>query len=186
MKMATDLDLDYLCHSLTLDVASVFLQLKRQKSSGEEVGSGAASTSQAQPADPAAAHVNMAEGIVPKGWLDCPCVGDPIGFLIPSKTPISAAYNSRIPEGKRYTPQMVVQAQKELKREIGLVVDLTRSKVYYSPRQWEELGIQYVNIRCQGRPPCSKTASPSSLLPLIDGWMWIRFGPKTLTLSRSW
>ena len=87
---------------------------------------------------------------VPGGWFDCPPCGEPIGLMIPSKTPMSAAYD-KIPAEKRYTPKMIVEEQAALGRQIGLVINLTSSKVYYNARQFEELGVEVTSIQCEGR-----------------------------------
>ena len=108
-----------------------------------------ASTSQATPVIKPVTEDDL--DFVPKGWFSCPNYGEPIGMFIPSKVPLSAAYNKRIPEDKRYTPKNAVEQQEALGRKIGLVINLTRSKAYYAPKQFEEQGIDIQEIRCQGR-----------------------------------
>lgn len=44
-----------------------------------------------------------------------------------------------------------MESQKAKGRDIGLVINLTRSKVYYNVRQFEELGITVTTIPCAGR-----------------------------------
>ncbi|QDZ24112.1 mRNA-capping enzyme [Chloropicon primus] len=108
-------------------------------------------SSSTQPMDPNKDIKEEDLSFVPKGWFDCPPCGEPIGLFIPSKVPLSAAYNSRLPADKWYTPRSIIESQKALGRDIGLVVNLTRSKVYYNARQFEELGVEVVTIECAGR-----------------------------------
>nr|GMC53267.1 mRNA-capping enzyme-like isoform X1 [Ipomoea batatas] len=87
---------------------------------------------------------------VPAGWLNCPPYGDSIGYLIPSKVPLSEAFNKNISRIKRYTPNQAIYEQRCLCREIGLVIDLTNTFRYYPESDWTSQGIRYVKIRCPG------------------------------------
>ncbi|RAL37869.1 hypothetical protein DM860_000563 [Cuscuta australis] len=88
---------------------------------------------------------------IPYGWLSCPPHGDSIGGLIPSKVPLSDAFNKNISRIKRYTPSQAIYDQKCLCREIGLVIDLTNTYRYYPESDWTSQGIRYVKIRCPGQ-----------------------------------
>ncbi|XP_049354303.1 uncharacterized protein LOC125818811 isoform X3 [Solanum verrucosum] len=88
---------------------------------------------------------------VPKGWLYCPPYGDNIGLIIPSKVPLSESFNKNIPPGESYTPKEVIDRQRCLGREIGLVVDLTNTDRYYPESDWTSHGIRHVKIRCPGQ-----------------------------------
>ncbi|KAL1225266.1 hypothetical protein V5N11_036186 [Cardamine amara subsp. amara] len=86
---------------------------------------------------------------LPQGWLNCPRFGQEIGFIIPSKVPLSESYNNDVPCDKRYTfKQWLTNGRKKL----GLVIDLTNTTRYYHPTtELEQEGIDYVKIRCCGR-----------------------------------
>ncbi|XP_050236991.1 uncharacterized protein LOC126686796 isoform X2 [Mercurialis annua] len=98
------------------------------------------------------------EYALPPGWLGCPAYGEAIGRIIPSKVPLSESFNKNIP-GKRYTPQHVINEQRQLGREIGLVIDLTNSVRYYPISAWSEEGISHIKIRCKGRDSVPDDAS---------------------------
>lgn len=88
---------------------------------------------------------------LPKGWLYCPPYGDNIGLIIPSKVPLRESFNKNIPPGESYTPKEVIDKQRCLGREIGLVVDLTNTDRYYPESDWTSHGIRHVKIRCPGQ-----------------------------------
>ncbi|XP_016502326.2 uncharacterized protein LOC107820538 isoform X1 [Nicotiana tabacum] len=88
---------------------------------------------------------------LPSGWLYCPPYGDNIGFIIPSKVPLSESFDKNIPLGERYTPKELIDKQRCLGREIGLVVDLTNTDRYYPESDWTSHDIRHVKIRCPGQ-----------------------------------
>lgn len=53
------------------------------------------------------------------GWLDCPAFGQEIYCMIPSKVPLSDAYNDSIPPGRRYSFKQVVHQQRVLGRKVS-------------------------------------------------------------------
>ncbi|XP_010256688.1 PREDICTED: mRNA-capping enzyme [Nelumbo nucifera] len=87
----------------------------------------------------------------PSGWLDCPSYGQNIGYIIPSKVPLSESFNDSVLPGKRYSLRQVIHQQRVLGRELGLVIDLTNTTRYYSPQDWKKQGIKHVKIACKGR-----------------------------------
>ena len=87
---------------------------------------------------------------LPKGWLDCPDVGEPIELLIPCKVPLGVGWNRYIPQEKRFTPRVVFETQLSLGRQIGLVIDLTNSENFYHSSEWEELNVKHYKIYCRG------------------------------------
>ncbi|CAL4968949.1 unnamed protein product [Urochloa decumbens] len=87
----------------------------------------------------------------PQGWLECPAVGEAIDKLIPSKVPLDETFNESVPPGKRYSYKQVVNKQRKVGREIGLVIDLTNTTRYYSPEEWTKQGTKHVKIPCKGR-----------------------------------
>nr|XP_016459116.1 PREDICTED: uncharacterized protein LOC107782698 [Nicotiana tabacum] len=56
---------------------------------------------------------------LPSGWLYCPPYGDNIGFIIPSKVPLSESFDKNIPLGERYTPKELIDKQRCLGREVS-------------------------------------------------------------------
>ncbi len=128
--------------------------LKRKREEGDDGDEGAEAEGGAGPTTSAAGAKEVKESdfdFVPSGWFDCPRWGEPIGMFIPSKVPLSAAYSKRLPPDKKYTPQDAVEAQKALGREVGLVINLTKSNIYYHTKNFEELGVQVEQIKCAGR-----------------------------------
>ncbi|XP_004301983.1 PREDICTED: mRNA-capping enzyme-like [Fragaria vesca subsp. vesca] len=88
---------------------------------------------------------------LPPGWLDCPSFGQEIHVMIPSKVPLGESYNHHVPPGKRYSFKQVIQKQRQLKRELGLVIDLTNTTRYYPTSDLKKEGIRHVRIPCKGR-----------------------------------
>ncbi|XP_015894469.3 uncharacterized protein LOC107428455 [Ziziphus jujuba] len=88
---------------------------------------------------------------LPPGWLDCPAFGEEICYMVPSKVPLSEAYNDRIPPGGRYSFKQVHHHQRVLGRTLGLVIDLTNTKRYYPTQDLNKDGIKHVKIPCKGR-----------------------------------
>jgi mRNA-capping enzyme len=97
----------------------------------------------------------------PDGWLDCPYQSQPIGCFIASKTPLSSVYDSHVSEKDRYTPSTCLELAKNVGISITLVVDLTNTCRYYNSSAFENEGICYVKIQCEGRnsPPDSLAIS---------------------------
>ncbi|KAE8692424.1 MRNA capping enzyme family protein isoform 3 [Hibiscus syriacus] len=88
---------------------------------------------------------------IPPGWLGCPSVGQEIGCIIPSKTPLGESYNDCVPPGKRYSFKQVIHQQRVLGRKLGLVIDLTNTSRYYQTTDLKKEGIKHVKIQCRGR-----------------------------------
>lgn len=53
------------------------------------------------------------------GWLDCPSFGQVIDCFIPSKVPLSEAFNECIPPGKRYSFKQVIHQQRVMGRKVS-------------------------------------------------------------------
>lgn len=88
---------------------------------------------------------------LPPGWLECPPYGQEIGCIIPSKVPLSEAFNDYVIPGKRYSFKQVIHQQRVLGRKLGLVIDLTNTHRYYPASDWKKEGIKHVKIQCKGR-----------------------------------
>lgn len=81
---------------------------------------------------------------LPPGWLECPPYGQEIGCIIPSKVPLSEAFNDYVIPGKRYSFKQVIHQQRVLGRKLGLVIDLTNTHRYYPASDWKKEGIKHV------------------------------------------
>lgn len=55
------------------------------------------------------------------GWLDCPAVGQEIGYIIPSKVPLGEAFNDSVLPGKRYSSRQVIHQQRVLGRKVSML-----------------------------------------------------------------
>ncbi|KAE8692885.1 hypothetical protein F3Y22_tig00110828pilonHSYRG00193 [Hibiscus syriacus] len=88
---------------------------------------------------------------IPPGWLGCPSVGQEIGCIIPSKTPLGESYNDCVPPGKRYSFKQVIHQQRVFGRKLGLVVDLTNTSRYHQTTDLKKEGIKHVKVQCRGR-----------------------------------
>ncbi|EOA22740.1 hypothetical protein CARUB_v10003452mg [Capsella rubella] len=103
---------------------------------------------------------------IPQGWLDCPSYGQEIGFIVPSKVPLSESYNNCVPRDKTYTlKQLLTNGRKNL----GLVIDLTNTTRYYHPQtELIQNGVEYVKIRCSGRDAVPDNVSVNTFVNEID------------------
>ncbi|KAI3869434.1 hypothetical protein MKX03_020988 [Papaver bracteatum] len=91
--------------------------------------------------------------ILPHGWIDCQPVGDLIdNYIIPSKLPLGESLHKFI---QPYSSRQVIEQQRLLNRELGLVIDLMNKgeeSHNNSSLEWKELGVRYVKIPCNGVP----------------------------------
>ncbi|CAN8237588.1 unnamed protein product [Cochlearia groenlandica] len=108
---------------------------------------------------------------IPQGWLDCPGFGLEIGHIIPSKVPLSEAYNEHVPPGKRYSFKQVVRNQRINGRNVGLVIDLTNTTRYYSTLDLKKDGIKHVKIACRGRDAVPDNASVNTFVNEVNQFM---------------
>lgn len=88
--------------------------------------------------------------------------------LIPVKVPLGARYNGVIPEHRRFTPQMLVTKLQEEGKQVGLVIDLTRSSQYYSKEEW-------LGVRCHKVPMQGRGAVPEPELVNHIFWLYLNF-----------
>ncbi|XP_062166019.1 uncharacterized protein LOC133872513 isoform X2 [Alnus glutinosa] len=101
---------------------------------------------------------------LPPGWLDCPAFGQDICGMIPSKVPLSEAYNDSVAPGKRYSFKQVIHQQRVLGRKLGLVIDLTNTSRYYPASDLKREGIKHVKIQCKGRDAVPDNASVNNFV----------------------
>ncbi|KAL5710471.1 mRNA guanylyltransferase [Ranunculus cassubicifolius] len=86
---------------------------------------------------------------LPRGWLRCPCNGEAIDHIIPSKVPLSESFDSLVESELRYpVPTSFLLGTGKV--EIGVIIDLT-SSLYYQQSYCSKIGIQHVKIPCGGK-----------------------------------
>ncbi|GBG89499.1 hypothetical protein CBR_g49290 [Chara braunii] len=90
-------------------------------------------------------------GHMPEGWVECPCFGESLGKLVPCKVPLGEAFKDLIKPGGRFTPALMIQKQKALSRQIGLVIDLTNTRRYYMEKEWTAHNVKHLKIPCRGK-----------------------------------
>eukprot|EP00741_Cyanophora_paradoxa_P011506 tig00020557_g11116.t1 len=81
----------------------------------------------------------------PPCWIDVPRMGKPCRGFLPFKTPLGPSYDDKLEEDQRFDVTMFAEAQVLAKRDVGLVIDLTRGE-YYDPREWADWDIQYKKL----------------------------------------
>jgi atypical dual specificity phosphatase len=88
---------------------------------------------------------------LPDRWSDYTAVGKviPEARIIAFKTPLKSEYFGQ--DSETFGVKDLLQQIKELGGELGLVVDLTYTRKYYDPIEFEENGIEYKKIFCPGR-----------------------------------
>ncbi|XP_024013892.1 mRNA-capping enzyme isoform X2 [Eutrema salsugineum] len=109
---------------------------------------------------------------IPQGWLDCPGFGLEIGYIIPSKVPLSESYNEHVPPGKRYSFKQVVRNQGINGRKLGLVIDLTNTTRYYPTLELKKDGIKHVKIACRGRDAVPDNVSVNNFVHEVNQFIY--------------
>jgi protein-tyrosine phosphatase len=92
---------------------------------------------------------------LPDGWLHCPPIGELVfNFFVPCKVPLGRRFNEVLPERFRFTPAHALAAAAASplgrERQVLAIVDLTKTKRYYSPDELRDTGVQYVKVPCSG------------------------------------
>lgn len=87
----------------------------------------------------------------PKGWIHLSNFGDEVAntHIIPLKCPLS---HHRYPDSD-FTPRDFINAQNEMNRKIGLIIDLTFTTKYYTPRDLPKR-VKYIKFKLQGHTVC--------------------------------
>ncbi|CAN8303071.1 unnamed protein product [Cochlearia groenlandica] len=120
--------------------------------------------------------------IIPQGWIDCPGLGQPIGYLIPSKVPLSEFLNEYVPPGKRYSFKQVLRIRRNTR--IGLVIDLTNSCRYYSPIDLSKTHniYKHVQIKCKGHGAAPDNVAVNRFVHEVNEFLRIEKNPKEYIL----
>jgi mRNA-capping enzyme len=93
---------------------------------------------------------------LPDGWLTCPEVGELcFDLFVPCKVPLGRRFNEALPERHRFTPAHALAAaaaspRGARERHVLAVIDLTKTKRYYSPDELRDSGVAYVKLPCSG------------------------------------
>eukprot|EP00039_Didymoeca_costata_P002828 m.62931 g.62931 ORF g.62931 m.62931 type:complete len:669 (+) comp11545_c0_seq1:286-2292(+) len=100
------------------------------------------------------------KGRRPERWLHCPRVSTPIeaddgNFFLAFKTPLDDRFT--VKEEFLWNPNSVLEANKEHECKLGLVIDLTKTKVgaRYDPKAFT--GCEYVKVECEGHDGAPNT-----------------------------
>ena len=104
----------------------------------------------------------------PDRWIKCPRKGKLIASkFLPFKTPLSLDSCPSIQEKDSFPPSMLGTINKPL----GLVINLTNSDKFYSPKELTTFGIEFVKIPCEGhrRPPTKEQVRYSILHSIGTG-----------------
>lgn len=88
----------------------------------------------------------------PPGWLKCPRKSVELigGKFLAFKTPLSQRFDDQVPPEYRFTPSMLFNTMKSYKVKIGMWIDLTKTKRFYSESEVEEHDCKYVKLKCDG------------------------------------
>ncbi|XP_014479620.1 PREDICTED: mRNA-capping enzyme [Dinoponera quadriceps] len=91
-------------------------------------------------------------GGVPARWLHCPRKAMKLiqNKFLAFKTPLSAAYDSQVPEECRFTVDMLFTYLKSYKLKLGLWIDLTNTSRFYDRKCIENYGCKYLKLQCRG------------------------------------
>ncbi|CAI5479663.1 unnamed protein product, partial [Closterium sp. Yama58-4] len=90
-------------------------------------------------------------GPLPDGWVDCPSMGEAMGLLIPCKAPLGEAFRELVEPGKRWSPDVALKQTRSMKKDVGMVIDLTNTTRYYNPKDWLKFNVKYLKLACRGR-----------------------------------
>ncbi|XP_062577907.1 RNA/RNP complex-1-interacting phosphatase-like [Saccostrea cucullata] len=80
----------------------------------------------------------------------------PLGKVIPGtrlitfKVPLKKAKCEKLPKHEQFTPTHLVSKIRDAGFELGMVVDLTFTRKYYSPSEFHHQGIRYEKIFTEG------------------------------------
>ncbi|CAD5124441.1 DgyrCDS12724 [Dimorphilus gyrociliatus] len=117
----------------------------------------------------------MAEGInaelpLPPRWLRCPRKGNLIDDLfLPMKTPLDERYDDQVPEEYRFNLRMIFNSMKQMKRKMGILLDLTfTTRFYDSKKVREELDCGYIKIKCRGHGQAPTIEETEAFMTAVD------------------
>ena len=75
-------------------------------------------------------------------------------MFVPCKVPLGRRFNEVLPPSARFTPASALAAAASSPRgregQVVAVVDLTKTKRYYSPEELQDSGAQYIKVPCAG------------------------------------
>lgn len=110
----------------------------------------------------------------PERWVDYTNVGEVITGtrIIPFKVPLNEAFfsNNQVPETSRFTPTTLLETMQSKGLNLGLVIDLTNTEIYYNPNDFTGQGIRYKKIRFP-RDTIPEQSILDELYDEIDGFL---------------
>ncbi|XP_001602117.1 mRNA-capping enzyme-like [Nasonia vitripennis] len=91
------------------------------------------------------------KGPIPPRWLHCPRKSTKlIHKFLAFKTPLSSDFDSQVPEGCRFSVEMLVASLKSKRLKMGLWIDLTNTNRFYDKNEIERNGMRYLKLPCRG------------------------------------
>ncbi|KAH8403493.1 hypothetical protein KR215_001335 [Drosophila sulfurigaster] len=112
-------------------------------------------------------------GPLPNRWLYCPRKSDTLisERFIAFKTPLSQAFQDKMPIECTFRPEMVFDYCKTLKLKLGLWIDLTNTKRFYDRSTVEERDAQYIKLQCRGHGETPSVEQTRSFIELVDNFI---------------
>ncbi|XP_067938000.1 RNA/RNP complex-1-interacting phosphatase homolog isoform X2 [Watersipora subatra] len=98
----------------------------------------------------------MGRGI-PDRWEEYTKMGKPMkadelkSRFLSFKVPLKPQLTQSLEESKTFSPTDLIKKCKESNINLGLIIDLTFTKRYYSPNEFTNAGIEYVKIPVEGQ-----------------------------------
>lgn len=86
-------------------------------------------------------------GRIPDGWRECSKGGAAIHGLAAVKTPLSEAFDCKLPPEERWTPADCLSACGGSR--VGMLIDLTNTRRYYDPARLPS-GVRYLKVATEG------------------------------------
>ncbi|VEL43749.1 unnamed protein product [Protopolystoma xenopodis] len=87
--------------------------------------------------------------MIPPRWINCPPIGDMIlDTFIPFKTPLNDSYVRFLDESQIFDVETLASYTESY--QLGMVVDLTKTRRYYNQKEVEVRNWKYMKINCKG------------------------------------
>ncbi|XP_055586524.1 mRNA-capping enzyme [Uranotaenia lowii] len=109
-------------------------------------------------------------GPIPNRWLYCPRKSESLiaDKFLAFKTPLKDEFESQMPVGCIFTPEMLFQNMKTYKVKLGLWIDLTNTNRFYNRRAVEDNNCQYVKLQCRGHGETPSREQTNAFIELVD------------------
>ncbi|XP_030382196.1 mRNA-capping enzyme [Scaptodrosophila lebanonensis] len=112
-------------------------------------------------------------GPLPNRWLYCPRKSDSIiaERFLAFKTPLSKAFQDKMPIECTFLPEMLFDYCKTLKLKLGMWVDLTNTKRFYDRATVEGRGAQYIKLQCRGHGETPSPEQTHAFIEIVDNFI---------------